>query len=151
LQYSSRGIYLWSYDLRYKPKLYNFNEESIVSVTRKTKDETSFQMISKEKQNDSSQGSDMHLQNNPITIVDPEVINNERILWLSQTEYPDVYNIYTNENVLISQKIGTALIPNMKTSKIIRNSFKNKNAASVIKVKCLYNLTFNKWYPFEIL
>jgi len=151
LNYTCRGIYMWSYDLKYKPKLYNFNEENIISVVRKVKDETEFQMHG-DKKDDS--------QNTLIASVIPNVkltgattidMDKEVILWMSQTEYPDVYNLYENENILLSKKIGTALIPNLATSKNVRLAFKNKNAASMIKVTCVYNSKFNKWQPVQIL
>jgi hypothetical protein len=147
LKYTSRGIYFWSYDLKYKPKLYNFNEDNIVSVTRKVKDETKFQVI---KNEDSSEF--IPLNNLEITVIQNiQDTVSEKTLWISQTEYPDVYNIYDSENVLSSQKKGIALIPNLLISKLIRNAFRNKNAAHVLKVRCLFNNIFNKWYPIEIL
>ena len=42
LNYTCRGIYIWPYDLKYKPKLYNFDETSVIDVVRKTKDITEF-------------------------------------------------------------------------------------------------------------
>lgn len=147
LNYTCRGIYMWSSDLKYKNKLYNFNEENIVSVVRKVKDETEFQM----KKNDESINQiiqvSQHSQPIIITRSDNE---SDRTLWISQTDNPDVYNLYDSENTLISQKIGVALVPNLLTSKMLRIAFKNKNAATMLKVSCVYNDTFNKWYPVEI-
>ncbi len=144
LNYTSRGIYLWSYDLKYKPKLYNFNEDNIISVVRKVKDETEFQVLKKPVDN---------TINEEIPKISLDIINDNetRIMWITQTDYPDVYNLYDQENLLISKKIGIALIPNILTSKMIRLSFKNKNSVTLLKVKCLYNNTFNKWYPVEVL
>lgn len=152
LNYTCRGIYFWSQSLKYKPKLYNFNEENIVSVTRKVKDETEFQLktdkidISKEQTN----------QENIINVINIEKYipcdtDTEKILWLSQTDYPDVYNVYETENILTSKKMGVALIPNLITSKMIRNAFKNKNSVSLVQVRCNFNSTFNKWYPVSVI
>ena len=150
LNYTCRGIYMWSYDLKYKPKLYNFHEENIVSVVRKVKDETEFQMHGTCKTTSDTDVAAIvqPAQCTPTVTYDT---GKELILWMTQTEYPDVYNLYENENILISKKIGTALIPNIATSKNIRTAFKNKNAASLIKVKCAFHERFNKWYPIEIL
>ena len=128
--------------------MYNFNENNIVSVSRKVKDETEFQTLKQQP----LLTIDNNINNN-ISIKILHHNNNEldKILWISQTDYPDVYNLYNNDNILTSQKIGIALIPNLLTSKIIRSAFKNKNSVSLIKVKCLYNNIFNKWYPIEIL
>ena len=148
LNYTSRGIYLWSYDLKYKPKLHNFNEDNIISVVRKVKDETEFQIKNKSS---SDNEIDENIISNIIINNDDNNKNEEKLLWMTQTDYPDVYNLYDNENILISKKIGIALIPNLITSKMIRLSFKNKNSVTLIKVKCLYNIRFNKWYPIEVI
>lgn len=147
LNYTCRGIYMWSSDLKYKNKLYNFNEENIVSVVRKVKDETEFQM----KKNDESINPIIHVSQHSQPIIITRSDNeSDRTLWISQTDNPDVYNLYDSENTLISQKIGVALVPNLLTSKMLRIAFKNKNAATMLKVSCVYNDTFNKWYPVEI-
>lgn len=145
LNYTCRGIYLWSSDLRYKNKLYNFNEENIVSVVRKVKDETEFQMKKNEELTISEPSQ-------PMITIKPHNVDNDsvRLLWISQTDNPDVYNLYDSENTLVSQKIGVALVPNLLTSKMLRIAFKNKNAATILKVSCVYNDVFNKWYPIEI-
>lgn len=161
LNYTCRGIYFWSHYLKFKPKLYNFNEENIISVVRKVKDETEFQLKPQDIQQvthevipilqESKQDEQINqsiLQEISDENIDTDV---EKTLWLSQTDYPDVYNVYENENIMISKKLGTALIPNLKTSKMIRLAFKNKNSVSFIKTKCTFNNIFNKWVPITIL
>jgi hypothetical protein len=73
------------------------------------------------------------------------------MLWLTKTDEPDVYNLYDNENTLISQKIGIAYVPSLKISKMLRIAFKDKNAATTIKYKCIYNNKFEKWEPSEMI
>jgi hypothetical protein len=158
LAYTCRGIYIWSYDLRYKPKLYNFNEENIVSVIRKVKDETEFQ-IKKPNADDSdvksvaSVASAGSVESTGYIICSERNViqNDKKELWITQTDYADVYNLYDNENILVSKKIGTALIPDLQTSKMIRFAFKNRNAACQLKVMCLFNDKFTKWFPIEVL
>ena len=147
LNYTCRGIYMWSYNLKYKSKLYNFNEENIVNVVRKVKDETEFQMISEKSVKDDDK-----------TIVDKKIVRDEPILqgecqnmWVAQSDYPDVYYIYETENVITSKKMGTLLIPDLTTSKIIRNAFRNKNVGSVLSIVCCFNEKFNKWYPIDVI
>jgi len=140
LCHTCRGIYLWSYDLKYKPKLYNFNEENIINVVRKVKDHTEFK-LSNEIQEDIKTNKNVKI----------EKIDNSTILWLAQTEYPDVYNLYESNNMLTSKNIGTALIPTLAISAMVRNAFKGKNAVSLLKAQCLFNTIFNKWYPLEII
>lgn len=151
LNYTARGIYLWSYNLRYKPKLHNFNENNIISVSRKVKDETEFQMLNQSNIDIIESDNIIETDFNILNCSNISENNSEKILWVSQTDYPDVYNLYDNDNILTSKKLGIALIPNLLTSKLIRLSFKNKNSVSLIKVKCLYNNIFNKWYPIEII
>jgi 16S rRNA (guanine527-N7)-methyltransferase len=47
LNYTSSGIYFSSYYLKHKPKLYNFNDNIIVSVQKKVKDITEFKELVK--------------------------------------------------------------------------------------------------------
>lgn len=151
LPYTCRGIYMWSFDLKYKPKLYNFNEDNIITVVRKVKDETEFQI---KKCHDMSESSDSTLEKTErYTRIDNVDANDKdkKELWITQTDYPDVYNLYDNDNILLSKKLGTALIPDLQTSKMVRFAFKNKNAACQLKTTCLFNNKFNKWYPIEIL
>ena len=147
LNYTCRGIYIWSSDLRHKSKLFNFNDDNIISVVRKVKDETEFQTL------DSLLQSTTTSQTIPVTQVTMPISSTngdkEMLLWISQTDHPDVYNLYESDNPS-SQKYGIALIPNLITSKLIRIAFKNKNAATMIKVKCLFDTKFKKWYPIEI-
>lgn len=149
LNYSCRGIYMWSSDLRYKNKLVNFNEENIINVVRKVKDETQFQTI------ETSPKPKEETQNGPIELSscnDKNKINKSenRTYWFAKTDFPDVYYIYDGENVLTSKRIGTALVPNISTSKALREAFKNTNAAAVVKTDCVYDEKFKKWYPIKI-
>ena len=137
--------------MRHKNKLYNFNDDNIISVVRKVKDETEFQSFESKEPNE----NETYMVPSPVT---PMTIsestengngNIEMILWISQTDYPDVYNLYASDNPT-SEKYGIALIPNLITSKMIRLAFKNKNAVTMIKSKCKFDEKFNKWYPIEI-
>jgi hypothetical protein len=161
LNYTCRGIYMWSYSLKYKSKLYNFNEENIVNVVRKVKDETEFQMISETSEIIESKTQNYNeLKDTNVTKTRNEykkIIGNENIdsvkqnMWVAQSDYPDVYYIYETENVITSKRMGTILIPDLNTSKIMRNLFKNKNVGSVLSIMCCYNEKFKKWYPIEVI
>lgn len=147
LNYTCRGVYMWSYDLRYKPKLLNFNEDNIINVVRKVKDETIFRIKSDDSSSNHSGGnsSNMSSLSNKHSSFD----EGECLLYVSKTDDPDVYNLYDNDTK--SNNVGTALVSKMETSKMLRLAFKNTNAAALIKVKCVYNNTFNKWQPIKIL
>lgn len=146
LNYTCRGIYMWSSDLKYKNKLVNFNEENIINVVRKVKDETQFQTI----ENMSNHETKTEIENKIVHLEPKPSDTNSMIYWFSKTDYPDVYLIYDSENNLTSNKIGIALIPNITISKALREAFKNKNAASLVKTECLYNTEFKKWFPITI-
>jgi hypothetical protein len=149
LNYTSRGIYMWSYSLKYKSKLYNFNENNIINVVRKVKDETEFQMIDDKKEEDKD--NKQQVREN-ITIKHCENITYEyENKWVAQSDYPDVYYIYENENVINSKRSGTVLIPDLNTSKAMRCIFKNKNVGSAVLIKCCFNDKFNKWYPVHVI
>ena len=151
INYSSRGIYLWNYNLNYKPILYNFNEENIVNVIRKIKDETKFKTLEDtinnlNNDNNNSKCDKIIIENN-----NNELEDDEKILWISKTVDPDVYNLYLKETLLNEKSIGIANVSSLETSKMLRLAFKNKNASTLIKFKCKFNQHFNKWKPLYII
>ena len=145
LNYSSRGLYFSSYYLKHKPKLFNFNENIIVSVQKKIKDVTVFKELNKSDE---------------ISVINPSIISSSNItplnisytdLWISKTDEPDIYNIYDNHNILTSNKLGIAFIASLQDSIKMRNIFKDKSTTITIKFKCNYNEKFKKYQPIEQL
>ena len=139
LNYTCRGIYIWPYDLKYKPKLYNFDDTNIIEVVRKTKDITEFKTIENitkteevviEKKYDINIGED------------------DKVLYLTKTNEPDIYNVYDNED--INNMLGIALVQTLRDSKMLRTAFKDKNAMTIIAFVCTYNNKFKKWHPRAI-
>jgi hypothetical protein len=160
LNYTCRGIYLWSYDLKYKPKLYNFDESTIVSVIRKTKDKTEFQTLDKPCSDEEADKNvqELPISNIPISIsntkaetVIPALSDKEKILFLVKTHEPDIYKLYETENILNTNSIGIALVQTLSVSKMLRNAFRDKNVATWIRFKCKYNEKFEKWEPLSII
>lgn len=147
LNYTCRGIYIWSYNLKHKPKLYNFDESTIINVVRHVKDDTSFKTLNETEIPCIPIFVPEITQNNMIEILDEK----ERILWVMKTSEPDIYKLYDNENIGNSNSIGIALIPTMSISKMMRSTFKNCNVVTVAKYKCVYNEKFNKWTPIKPL
>jgi hypothetical protein len=156
LNYTCRGIYICPFDLRYKPKLYNFDESSVINVVRKTKDITEFKSM------------DVGTANAVITAVNANaasastavatgsienvrVLNNEeKILYIVKTNEPDIYNVYDNEDVLNKPSIGIALVQTMSDSKLLRDSFRDKNAITNIKFVCVFVEKFKKWRAVRV-
>jgi hypothetical protein len=152
LNYTCRGIYIWPYDLKYKPKLYNFDETNVIDVVRKTKDITEFKTIENHNiQIDNCtpiESPQQPQQAQPIpqchTFPEMETRADEKVLFLMKTLEPDIYNIYETENVN-DKTIGIALVQTMNDSKILRTAFRDKNAMTVLKFACTYNDKFKKW------
>jgi hypothetical protein len=165
LNYTCRGIYIWPCDLKYKPKLYNFDETNVIDVVRKTKDITEFKTIENhniEIINDNNNEINPANPANPanslnildkvkeVDIVDTKETHantcndNEKILFLMKTLEPDIYNIYETENVN-DKSIGIALVQTMNDSKILRTAFRDKNAMTVLKFACTFSDKFKKW------
>jgi hypothetical protein len=156
LNYTCRGIYFYSYYLKHKPKLYNFDENVIISVQKKIKDITEFKTQSPIQSSSSS--SSISTTNFIITsnIQEPKDHKDHkdpndkyRYLWVAKTDDADIYHLYDNYNILTSNKIGVALIPTIKDSINLRNYFKDKNLTYTIKYKCIFNDKFNKYQPLE--
>ena len=141
LNYTCRGIYIWPYDIKYKPKLYNFDESSVINVVRKTKDITEFKSMEIVKE-----PAIIDTAKDPsIVEITKELNNEEKILFIVKTNEPDIYNVYDNEDVLNKPSIGIALVQTLSDSKLLRNSFRDKNAITNIKFVCVFVEKFKKW------
>jgi len=132
--YTIRGLYFVAYNLKYKPKLLNYNEDNIKNVVITTKEITEFKL------NNSS------IKENVIENVKPvikESDNSKTVkLLLSKTDNPDVYNVSDND-----EHKGIACIQSISMSHFIRNYFKNKSITISILFDCIFNTSFNKWEP----
>lgn len=149
LNYTSRGLYFYSYYLKHKPKLYNFDEKVIVSVQKKLKDITEFKEIAVPLNTSESQLSSIITSNIPQIKPKNDSIEEYKYLWIAKTDDADIYTLYDNFNILTSNKIGIALIPTLRESINLRNHFKDKNLTYTIRYKCKFNEKFNKYHPLE--
>ena len=168
LNYTSRGIYFSSYYLKHKPKLFNFNDNIIVSVQKKVKDVAEFkEMVKYEKPKITQQSQlqpqlqlqqqqrqqQQHQQPQTSIISTSNIITplnkSSTDLWISKTDDPDIYNIYDNHNILTSNKLGIAFIASLQDSIKMRNVFKDKSTTITIKFRCNYNEKFKKYQPIE--
>jgi hypothetical protein len=186
LNYTCRGIYICPYDFKYKPKLYNFDESSVINVVRKTKDITEFNSgasgsigsvatVAPSQARPATQvaplarpATQVAPLARPSTQVAPErpaplapalaqvlaplaapalasAVPEEKILYIVKTNEPDIYNVYDNEDVLNKPSIGIALVQTLNDSKLLRNSFRDKNAITNIKFACVFVDKFKKW------
>ena len=150
LPYTNRGIYFWPHALRFKPKLYNFNDELIQSVRHKIKDMPDFRATASAPTSIASPSCAT-----PPTI--PQVLptpavaaphtddTTTRMLYLKKTENPDVYELYPGN--ALQNKIGVAHVPTMAVSRRLRDQFKDKNVVTLLPFSCTYNERFEKWQP----
>jgi hypothetical protein len=146
LNYTCRGLYFYSYYLKHKPKLYNFDEKMIVDVKKKVKDITEFKSLN---QNSEIQITSNFIITSNIPVLKMNEMEEFKELWISKTDDADIYNLYDNFNILTSNKIGIALIPTLKESIRLRELFKDKNLTYTIKFKCRFNDKFKKYQPIE--
>ena len=155
LNYTSRGLYFYSYYLKHKPKLFNFDENIIVSVQKKVKDITEFKpLLQQPSLNQTSLTSNFIITSNITPVISngsngSNGSNDYKSLWMAKTDDADIYYLYDNYNILTSNKIGIALVPTIKDSINFRNQFKDKNLTYTIKYRCKFNEKFNKYQPIE--
>lgn len=147
LPYTSRGMYFVPYTLKYKPRLVNFDESLIKSVVRKVKDVPDFQdgttPIVVQPHNEDC---DVVSVKEQMPVISTEN-NSDDAFMLRKTELPDIYEVYTCNNSTRGAKLGTAVIPNMKVSKMMRAIFKDTTVATYVKMSCEYKKDINKWLP----
>lgn len=67
-----------------------------------------------------------------------------KIFWLNRTMIPDVYDIAEREN---GDKLGIALIPNLKTSQMCDDIITDKP----VKFNCIFSTKFKKWIPLVVV
>ncbi len=144
LNYTCRGIYFYSYYLKHKPKLFNFDEKVIVDVKKKVKDITEFKSLNQNQENKIT--SNFIITSNVQPIIMSDEIKLEE-LWMSKTDDADIYKLYDNFNILTSKMIGIALVPTLKDSIRLRELFKDKNLTFTMKFKCKFNDKFKKYQP----
>lgn len=154
VQYSCRGIYFKPLFLKFKDVLINFNDELVKKVERtKYKDVKSFvlkedrdklctnAMIS-ETTSQSSENSDVSIK----SMLDVSKSLNTEALRLQyfntrKTNLPDVYELYDDNMVMI----GYPAVPSMQISKILRETFKNKNIVDTVVLQYTFSIKRNKW------
>jgi hypothetical protein len=144
LNYTCRGIYFYSYYLKHKPKLYNFDEKVIVDVKKKVKDITEFKSLNQNPENQITSNFIITSNVQPVIISDDMKLEE---LWMSKTDDADIYKLYDNFNILTSKMVGIALVPTLKDSIRLRELFKDKNLTFTMKFKCKFNEKFKKYQP----
>ena len=73
-----------------------------------------------------------------------ETDGEKKCLWIKKNIYPDVYDLYEKKDL---NRLGIACIPNLKIS----HYCKKYVTSECRKIICIYNSTFNKWIPLELI
>jgi hypothetical protein len=128
--FSIRGIYFWAYNLKYKPKLINIDDNVIQNVSIKTKDNPDFILkIDKNK-------------NNPIQKnITTDNTNDYCIKTFIKTDLPDVYKIKEDSKL--------AYVKSIDISHMLRTQFINQSSNFTKQFKCYLDSKFDKWVPIE--
>ena len=143
LPYTNRGVYFYPHNLKYKPKLHNFDDSLIKSVIRKVKDVPDFKETITHEKNERNERNEA----TSITEIkqNPETCNEKsKKMYIKKTGESDVYDLYETPN---SKTIGIAYIPTMQISKKMRMLFKDETIAVFKEMYCEYNDKFQKWIP----
>ena len=85
--------------------------------------------------------------NNKIVIIEP----NNVVFKIMKTDIPDIYNLYCpdDKNSLIKHSI--ALVPNIKVSHYLYNTFITNPNNFELKIECKYSKIFEKWTPIRFV
>lgn len=67
-----------------------------------------------------------------------------KTFWLSRTIVPDVYDLSDND---FGEKIGIALIPNLKISQMCDDIIKENS----VRFNCIFSTKFKKWIPLNTI
>lgn len=142
--YTCRGIYFKPLYLKFKETLVNFDDSLVQKVERKKFKDVK-QFLRKEDTLQPSPSLPSPTKSLPSSVsssslnMDVEPI---RKFMVKKTSDPDVYELYDNEKYF-----GIACIPNMKTSKYMKNIFQDKNIVTKVELELEYSPRFEKYIP----
>jgi hypothetical protein len=170
LNYTCRGIYFKPLFFKFKNILYNFDDSLICKVNRvkyQKKNEfisdiqfnKNFNTNINTNTNNTESNTNINTNTNNTksnTNINTNTNNtksntNTKILFIENTELPDVYNLYKynldEKNFTILPDI--AYIKNIESSIYIKDLFINKPIKTKIKMECTFIDKFNKWFPIK--
>ena len=90
---------------------------------------------------------DKHIE----TKIEPKIEEDNVIFKIMKTDIPDIYNLYCidDNNSLI--KHSNALVPNIKVSHYLYNTFITNPNNFGLKIECKYSKVFEKWSPIRFI
>lgn len=140
LPYTCRGIYFKPLYLKFKDVLYNFDDSLVTRNVRRKYSEVSPFLL-----NDDMKAIQEKDVEKPMMRVKSTPELKQKVFWIKKTALPDVYDMIDPE----TKHQGTACVPTMKTSKLLRSVFTDKNVNDKVSVKCEFLETFGKWVPIR--
>ena len=169
LPYTNRGVYYWPFSSKYKPKLHNFDDSLVKTVSLKVKDTPDFRLdINSSTPSLAPTISTVTNPNpNPTTSAPASAFTStpaqaqaslsvtlgegECVLWLRKTEYPDVFDVYPADNGIQSgNKLGVAYVKTLEDSRYLRDIFRKATVTVCHPFRCKKDIERNKWIPIEL-
>lgn len=164
LPYTNRGIYYWPFSSKYKPKLHNFDDSLVKTVSQNVKDTPDFRLEitqSPEAVAATVPQVPSHTSKPPIivaaTVPTPVAAviatagPGESILWLRKTDYPDVFDVYPADNGIQSgNKLGVAYVKTLEDSRYLRDIFRQATVTVCFPFRCIKDTEWNKWKPIAL-
>jgi hypothetical protein len=162
LSYYCKGLVFYNLNTKYSnysmlfPRNKKFNLISPTEITEKIKIQKPTLWAKtinisnvKQQHNETS----IHMEENnelPVSNDKTTVEPNNVIFKILHTNMPDVYNLYIyNEKKTELIKFDYALVPNLKTSKLLNELFKGNKDTLNICMECKYSKIFKKWTPIR--
>ena len=88
------------------------------------------------------------LDKNNNGVLEDVIIDNSNVVFkILKTDIPDIYNLYCIDDSNNLYKHSTALIPNIKISHYLYNTFKSNPNNLGLKIECKFSKIFEKWTP----
>ena len=140
LPYTCRGIYFKPLYLKFKDVLYNFDDSLITRTVRKKYSEVSPFLL-----NDDMKVLQETETAKPMPRIKSSPELSQKVFWVKKTAMPDVYDMIDME----TKSKETACVATMKTSKLLRAIFMEKNVNDKVAVKCEFSELFGKWVPIR--
>jgi hypothetical protein len=95
--------------------------------------------------------NDMKIDMKNETKIDMKIDINNVVLKILKTDMPDIYNLYCLDEKNSLFKHSIALVPNIKISHLLYNTFKTNPNNLDLKVECKFSKVFEKWIPIRFV
>ena len=146
--YTCRGIYFRPMYLKFKDILVNFDDSLVCKVERvKYKNNYNNNALGTIRTNpiNQSDGSTTSTSSSCSDLTSPVIGEQSNTFLVKKTHQPDVYELYKSNDS--NTLVGIACIPNMRTSKKMREVFQSVNMVTKVSLTCEYSEQFKKWIP----